>query len=74
MFIEGTTSEGTEAAGEFISSAEQFSRVAQILAPGGANQPLPYFEVLLKTSTMAGTSKGSVYVAHRILSPRMLAN
>ncbi|MCI0627732.1 MAG: hypothetical protein L0387_39790 [Acidobacteria bacterium] len=74
LIIEGTTSEGTEAAGEFISDAEQFSTLTQILSPSRPGQPLPYFEVLLKTSTMAGTSKESVYVTHRILSPRMLAN
>jgi hypothetical protein len=51
LLIEGTSSEATEAGGDFLLSEDKFSAFAKILHSTG----MPYFEVLLKTAQVRGT-------------------
>ena len=62
LLLEGTSSEATEAAGDFLLSGEQFSAFLQMLHATG----LPYFEVLLKTSQVRGTPLTATVQAYRV--------
>lgn len=61
LLIEGTTSESTEAAGDFLLSESQLSSFEKTLHV----TKLPYFEVLLKTSQVRGTPISASIVAYR---------
>ncbi|MGB6742703.1 MAG: hypothetical protein WBE38_03525 [Terracidiphilus sp.] len=61
LLIEGTSSEATEAAGDFLLSAEQFSAFRNMLH----SAQLPYFEVLLRTSQVRGTPLTAAIEAYR---------
>lgn len=61
LLIEGTTSESTEAAGDFLLSESQLSGFEKTLHV----TKLPYFEVLLKTSQVRGTPISASIVAYR---------
>lgn len=61
LLIEGTSSEATEAAGDFLLSAGQFSAFRNMLHTA----ELPYFEVLLKTSQVRGTPLTATIEAYR---------
>jgi hypothetical protein len=61
LLLEGTSSEATEAAGDFLLSGEQFSAFLQTLHATS----LPYFEVLLKTSQVRGTPLTATVQAYR---------
>ncbi|HSU18228.1 MAG TPA: hypothetical protein VLI45_00665 [Acidobacteriaceae bacterium] len=61
VILAGTDSDATAAAAEYVTSEEQLGNLKnQIHA-----SRLPYFEVLLKTSRLSGTSLGSEVVAYR---------
>jgi len=60
MLLEGTSSEATEAAGDFLLS-DKFSAFLQMLHATS----LPYFEVLLKTSQVRGTPLTVTIEAYR---------
>lgn len=60
LLLEGTSSEATEAAGDFLLS-DKFSAFLQILHATS----LPYFEVLLKTSQVRGTPLTVTIEAYR---------
>ncbi|MFZ0336835.1 MAG: hypothetical protein WAL45_02305, partial [Terracidiphilus sp.] len=62
LLIEGTSSEATEAGGDFLLSEEEFSGFEKTLHSNG----MPYFEVLLKTSQARGTPITASVVAYRI--------
>ena len=62
LLLEGTSSEATEAAGDFLLSGEQFSAFLQMLHQTN----LPYFEVLLKTSQVRGTPLTATVEAYRV--------
>jgi hypothetical protein len=62
LLLEGTSSEATEAAGDFLLSGEQFSAFLQMLH----TTSLPYFEVLLKTSQVRGTPLTASVQAFRV--------
>jgi hypothetical protein len=62
LLLEGTSSEATEAAGDFLLSGEQFSAFLQMLHATS----LPYFEVLLKTSQVRGTPLTATVQAYRV--------
>ena len=64
LIIAGTTAEGTEAAGEFIMNPQN-SFLADLAKRHKGR--LPYFEVLLKSSTLAGVAKNGEVVAVRTL-------
>ena len=62
LLLEGTSSEATEAAGDFLLSADQFTAFKNMLHTA----QLPYFEVLLKTSQVRGTPFTATVEAYRI--------
>jgi hypothetical protein len=61
LLIEGTSSEATEAAGDFLLSPEQFGAFRAMLH----STQLPYFEVLLKTSQVRGSPLAATIEAYR---------
>ena len=61
LLIEGTSSEATEAAADFLFSPQQFSAFRNMLRTA----QLPYFEVLLKTSQVRGTPLAATVEAYR---------
>jgi hypothetical protein len=61
LLIEGTNAEATEAAGDFLLSEYQLSNFAKTLHVSH----LPYFEVLLKVSSVPGTPLSSSLQAYR---------
>jgi hypothetical protein len=67
LMISGTTSEGTQAGGEFIMNE---ARTAQALAAAGIDHSGPpgYFEILLRVKAVAGSATESAMIAHRSLS------
>jgi len=68
LMIEGTTAEGTEAAGEFITDPAFSSRLKQYLKLDSKEESVPYFELLLKIARLPGAPTKAEYVTHRILS------
>ena len=62
LLIEGTSSEATEAGGDFLLSEDEFSGFVKTLHSNG----MPYFEVLLKTSQARGTPITASVVAYRL--------
>jgi len=61
LLLEGTGSEATEAAGDFLLSEDQLSNFQRMLHV----TRLPYFDVLLKTSQVKGTPLSTTLVAYR---------
>jgi hypothetical protein len=66
LIIAGTTGEGTEATGEFITNPKTSSEMLRALMDRN-NGRLPYFQVLLKSGTLEGVAKNAEIVAMRIL-------
>lgn len=66
LMIAGSTAEGTEAAGEFIMNISSSKPYLDSLMKRNKNK-LPYFEVLLRSGTLAGIAKNAEVVADRIL-------
>jgi hypothetical protein len=61
LILAGTDSQGTRAAGEFITSSEGLAAVRQRLPQGS----YPYFEVLLSSTRLEGTTLQTAIVAVR---------
>ena len=61
VLIEGTSSEATEACGNFILSEDQLSDLAKLLN----TSKFPYFELLLKVSHVTGTPITATIEAYR---------
>ncbi len=61
IVLTGTDSDATAAAAEFLTSEEQLKKFHTTLHV----QRFPYFEVLLKTSRLSGTSFNSEIIAYR---------
>jgi hypothetical protein len=61
IILAGTDSDATDAAAEFLASEENLERFKNMLHV----KTLPYFEVLLKTSRLSGTSFNSELLAYR---------
>ncbi len=61
LLLEGTSSEATEAAGDFVLSPDEFGAFRNMLHTA----QLPYFEVLLKTSQVRGTPLTVTIEAYR---------
>jgi len=64
IILTGTDSDATSAAAEFLTSEEQLKKFQNTLHV----QKFPYFEVLLKTSRLSGTSLSSEILAYRTYS------
>ena len=61
VILAGTDSDATSAAAEFLTSEDQLRKFENTLHV----QKLPYFEVLLKTSRLSGTSLSAEVLAYR---------
>jgi hypothetical protein len=61
IILTGTDSDATSAAAEFLTSEEQLEKFQNTLHV----REFPYFEVLLKTSRLSGTSLSSELLAYR---------
>jgi hypothetical protein len=61
MLMEGTGAEATEAGGDFLLSEDQLSNFMRTLR----FTKLPYFEVLLRVSSVRGTPLTASIEAHR---------
>lgn len=61
IILAGTDSDATSAAAEFLTSEEQLSKLRNTLHL----QKFPFFEVLLKTSRLSGTSFNAELLAYR---------
>lgn len=61
LLIEGTNAEATEAAGDFLLSEDQLSNFKKMLHV----TKLPYFQVLLKVSSVRGTPLTATIQAYR---------
>jgi hypothetical protein len=61
LILAGTDSQGTRAAGEFITSSEGLAAIRQRLPQGS----YPYFEVLLSSTRLEGTTLQTAIVAVR---------
>jgi hypothetical protein len=61
IILAGTDSDATDAAAEFLASEDQLEKFRNTLHV----QQFPYFEVLLKTSRLSGTSFNSELLAYR---------
>jgi len=64
LIISGTTMEATEAAGEFLTNPAYASKLFSVVS-SKANSKLGPFEILLKSNTLAGSSRNSELVAYR---------
>jgi hypothetical protein len=65
LIVEGVSMEGTEAGGEGITSEPFAAKLMQAL---GAQNKLPYFEVLVRFIVVGGAAGRGEIVAHRIIS------
>ena len=61
LLIEGTNAEATEAAGDFLLSDDQLSAFRELLH----GEKFPYFDVLLKVSSVPGTPLTATVEAYR---------
>jgi len=66
LIIEGANMEGTEAAGEYITNPESARKLLASLGMAARGAQPRHFEVLLRTSAMAGTSRGTEPIAWRL--------
>ena len=66
LIIEGTDSQATGAAGDFITSEDSLAQLEKKFPAG----TIPYFEVLLRTSQLSGTPLRGEVIAYRIYTDR----
>jgi hypothetical protein len=62
MIVSGTDSQATRAAGEWVTSSEGLAEIRRKLPTG----KFPYFEVVLASSRLVGTTLHSEVVAYRV--------
>jgi len=67
LLIAGAGMHATEAAGEFVTNEEWFAGLMRSIG-AKSGKPLPYFEVLLKTTVMGATMQAPRIVSWRIRS------
>jgi len=61
VILAGTDSDASAASAEFLTSEERLETLRNLFHA----QTLPYFELLLKTSRLSGTSFSSENIAYR---------
>lgn len=67
LLISGTTAEGTEAAGEFITDDTRASAALRAIGIDPAGPPR-HFEILLEAKAIAGSASQSTILASRVIS------
>jgi len=67
LLFEGTGMAGTESTADFLFSSGRFEKFARSI--GATPQHVPFFEVLLETTSVAGNAPEAHVVAYRTLSP-----
>jgi hypothetical protein len=67
LLIAGTTAEGTEAAGEFITDETRVSAALKAIGIDPAGPPR-HFEILLQAKAIAGSASQSTILASRLIS------
>lgn len=67
LLFEGTGMAGTESAADFLFSSGRFESFARSI--GATPRHVPYFEVLLETTSVAGNAPEAHVLAWRILPP-----
>jgi hypothetical protein len=66
LLINGTTAEGTEAAGEFITDEKRAGAALKAMGIDPAGPPR-YFEILLEAKAVAGSASQSRILATRLI-------
>jgi hypothetical protein len=66
LMIQGATGEGTEAAGEYITNVESLNHMLTTIHAID-HERVRYFEVLLKSGTIAGTPKNAEIISYRLI-------
>jgi hypothetical protein len=66
LLINGTTAEGTEAAGEFITDEKRAAAALKAMGIDPAGPPR-YFEILLEAKAVAGSASQSMFLASRLI-------
>lgn len=69
LILQGLQQEGTEAAGLFLADAGNRQRLQQALGISGTPGQSVYFEALIRTDAIAGSSNATTIVATRVLRP-----
>jgi hypothetical protein len=67
LLISGAEVEGTEGGGEYITNGHSLEQLRSFMNIGKGR--FPYFEVLLKSSKIGGSTTGLVPVAYRLIKP-----
>ena len=67
LAISGAEVEGTEGGGEFVTNEHSMAQLRTLMRLGGSR--FPYFEIMLKSSKIGGSTPGFAPVAFRILQP-----
>lgn len=67
LILSGITMEASEAAGELVTSSAFSKELEWLFGPRGMKDR--YFEILLKTRTVAGAARNSQIVTHRVIQP-----
>ena len=69
LVLQGLQQEGTEAAGLFLEDATNRQKLQQALGIAATPAQPVYFEALIRTNAIAGSSNASTIVATRVLHP-----
>jgi hypothetical protein len=69
LILQGLQQEGTEAAGLFLEDADNRQKLQQALGISGSPGRPVYFEALIRTNAIAGSSNATTIVATRVLHP-----
>jgi hypothetical protein len=67
LILSGITMEGSEAAGDLVTSSAFAKELERLLGPQGVKDR--YFEILLKTRAIAGATRNSQIVTYRLVQP-----
>jgi hypothetical protein len=68
MILSGVDSQATRASAEFVTSSEGMSQVRAKVGTNPSNGRLPYFEVLLSSRRLVGTTLHTEIIAYRVHS------
>ena len=72
LILSGITMEASEAAGELVAGKDFSKELTRMLGPQAVHEH--YFEILLKTRVVAGTTRNSQIVTYRLIQPGETGN